>query len=69
MLQKLRIVNDKKKKKKKKQQKIHLLLKEKKKMGKLNTYTKLITIYIQILKIFCFFNQFIVVTSLRPFIF
>ncbi len=38
-------------------------------MRKLNTCTTLITIYIQILKLFCFFNQFIVVTSQKPFSF
>jgi hypothetical protein len=36
---------------------------KKTKMGKLKTYAMLIAIYIQIFKIFCFFNQFVVVIN------
>ncbi len=54
---------------KKKATKDSFVAKRQEKMGKLNTCTTLITIYIQILKLYCFFNQFIVVISQKPFSF
>jgi len=66
MLQKPRNVNDNKRKKATKDS---FVAKRKETMRKLNTCTNLVTIYIQILKLFCFLNQFIVVTSQNPFSF
>jgi hypothetical protein len=62
LLQKLGNVNDNKIKEATEDS---FVVKKKEQMGKLNTCTTLITIYIQILKLFCFINQFIVVTSFQ----